>query len=107
MVVAAALLSARGYDEDGSITLAVHDGLCAWNEGTYRLTVTAGQPSVERVTEAPNLTLPIAALSSLYSGFRSATELQRAGRVEGAPEALRRADALFRTLYRPQVLEGF
>jgi predicted acetyltransferase len=69
--------------------------------------VDGGQPSVERVTGEADLTLPVAALASLYSGFRSATELSRAGRLEGAPEALRRADALFRTAYRPHVLEGF
>ncbi|MEX2032870.1 MAG: GNAT family N-acetyltransferase, partial [Dehalococcoidia bacterium] len=107
VVDVAAALAARGYEEDGAISLSVRDDLCAWNEGTYRLTVDGGQPSAERVTGEADLTLPVAALASLYSGFRSATELSRAGRLEGAPEALRRADALFRTAYRPHVLEGF
>jgi len=107
MVDVAQALEARGWDEDGAITIAVRDELCAWNDGTYRLAIEGGHASVARTSDAADLTLPVAALSSLYSGFRSATELHRAGRVEGDRDALRRADALFRTAYRPHVLDGF
>lgn len=102
-------LEARGYEEDaaGAVTLAVRDELCPWNDGTYRVTVEGGSCTVRAVVGDPDLAMPVAALSALYSGHRSATELARAGRVEGDAAALRRADVLFRTAYRPHVLEGF
>ena len=104
-----AALEARGYEPDaeGEVTLAVRDDLCPWNDGTYRVRVEGGHAQVTPAAGAPDLALPVAALASLYTGFRSATQLARAGRVEGGPEALLRAEALFRTAYRPNVLEGF
>ncbi|MCA9851662.1 MAG: sterol carrier protein domain-containing protein, partial [Dehalococcoidia bacterium] len=63
--------------------------------------------TVKRVRTKPQLTLPVAALGSLYSGFRTATQLSRAGRAEGSASALRTADRLFATAYRPHVMDGF
>ncbi|MCK9487157.1 MAG: GNAT family N-acetyltransferase [Dehalococcoidia bacterium] len=109
IVDVAAALEARGYETDarGSVTIAVRDDLCPWNTGTYRLSVEGGQATVRPASGAPDLAMPVAALSPLYSGFRTATQLARGGRIEGDREALQRADALFRTAYRPHVLEGF
>lgn len=104
-----AALEGRGYEPDaeGSVVLGIRDDLCAWNDGAYRVTVQSGSASVERVDATPDLTMPVAALAPLYSGFRSATALARAGRIEGDASALRRADRLFATAYRPHVMEGF
>ncbi len=109
MVDVAAALEARGYEPDaeGEITIAVRDDLCPWNDGAHRITVEGGSATVQPAEGAADLAMPVAALSGLYSGHRSATQLARAGRVEGDPAALRRADALFRTAYRPLILEGF
>jgi len=104
---AAAALAARGYDEDGAVTLTVRDDVCPWNEGSYRLRVTDGVARVDRLEAAGELAMPVAALASLMSGFRSATHLARAGRLEGAADALRRADRLFATARRPHVMDGF
>lgn len=102
-------LEARGYEPDatGEVVLGVRDDLCPWNEGAYRVRVEGGSASVKRVRSKPQLTLPVGALGSLYSGFRSATALARAGRVEGSVTALRTADRLFATAYRPHVMDGF
>ena len=108
MVDIAPAIEARGYEPDaeGSVTLGIHDPLCPWNEGTYRVTVEGGSATVKRVRTKPQLTMPVAALSPLYSGFRSATALARAGRIEGSASALRTADRLFTTAYRPHVMDG-
>jgi len=109
VVDVASALEARGYEPDaeGSVTLGIEDPLCPWNEGAYRVTVEGGSATVKRVRTKPQLTMPVAALSPLYSGYRSATALARAGRIEGAPSALRIADRLFATAYRPHVMDGF
>jgi len=109
IVDVAPAIEGRGYEPDaeGSVVIGMRDDLCPWNDGAYRVTVEGGQATVKPVKAKPQLTMPIAALSSLYSGFRSATALARAGRVEGSPRALRTADRLFTTAYRPHVLDGF
>src|SRR5690606_4534876 len=109
MVDVAPALEARGYEPsaEGSVTLGVRDDLCPWNEGAYRVTVEGGSAVVKRVRSKPQLTMPVAALAPLYSGFRSATALARAGRIEGSESALRTADRLFATAYRPHVMDGF
>lgn len=102
-------IEGRGYESDaeGSVVLGVRDELCPWNDGAYRVTVEGETAAVKRVRAKPQLTLPVGALASLYSGFRTATALARAGRVEGAPSDLRRVDRLFATAYRPHVMDGF
>ena len=102
-------LEARGYEPgaDGSVVIGVRDELCPWNDGAYRVTVEAGRATVKRVRAKPSLTMPVGALASLYSGFRTATALARAGRVEGSASALRTADRLFATAYRPHVMDEF
>ena len=102
-------LEARGYEPDaeGTLVLGIRDELCPWNDGSWRVTVEGGQASVRPVRARPQVTLPVGALASLYSGFRSATVLARAGRAEGSARALRTADRLFATAYRPHVMETF
>lgn len=109
MVDVAPAIEARGYEPDaeGSVTLGIEDGLCPWNDGAYRVTVEGGSATVQRVRTKPQLSMPVAALSPLYSGFRTATALARAGRIEGSASALRTADRLFATAYRPHVMDGF
>ncbi|MDA0270639.1 MAG: GNAT family N-acetyltransferase [Chloroflexi bacterium] len=107
IVDVAAALGGRGYDEDGAVTLSVRDDVCPWNDGAYRLSVDGGVARVERIEGAGELAMPVAALATLISGYRSATQLARAGRVEGSPDAPHRADTLFATAYRPHVMDGF
>jgi len=102
-------LEARGYepDADGSLVLGVRDELCPWNDGSWRVTVEGGRATVRPVRARPQVTLPVGAMASLYSGFRSVTALARADRAEGSPRALRVADRMFATAYRPQAMEEF
>lgn len=102
-----AVLPQRPYGDEGTITLAVRDELLPWNDGVYRLETEGDTSKVTRTSGPADLSMRVAALATLVSGYRSATHLQRAGLVEGDAEALRRADRLFATDYRPHMPEGF
>jgi predicted acetyltransferase len=92
LVDVGAALSGRKYAGEGSVVLDVHDAVCPWNEGRWKLE--GGQAS--RTEEEAELALGVDALGSAYLGAVSFTELRNAGRVEELAEgAIQRADALF------------
>lgn len=103
----AAALPLRPYAEADAITIAVTDELCPWNAGTYVLETTGAESSAEKVDATPDLTMPVASLAVLMSGHRPASVLARAGRVEGDPKAIARADRLFVTDHAPWCNDGF
>jgi len=101
-------LSQRPYNAPGALTIAVSDELCDWNAATYRLESDGAESSVTRSSEAADLTVPVARLSQLLSGFASASQLARAGLIEvDDPSALDTADRMFGTTYRPYCQDGF
>ncbi len=102
-----ALLPLRSYGDEGAITLAVRDELLPWNDGVYRLETEGDAAKVSRTSGPADLSMRVGALATLVSGYRSATQLSRAGLLEGDAAALRRADRLFATEYRPHMPEGF
>ncbi|MXV62338.1 GNAT family N-acetyltransferase [Natronorubrum sp. JWXQ-INN-674] len=79
---------------ESPLTVAVEDPLADWNDGVFRLATSAGEVSCERLTEdaTPDAALEIGALSQLVVGARSASDLERRGRLEatdsGAVETL-------------------
>jgi len=92
LVDVGAALSGRQYASDGSIVIDVHDAVCPWNEGRWKLD--GGKAS--RTDDDAELALGVDALGSAYLGAVSFSELWNAGRVEELAEgAIRRADALF------------
>jgi predicted acetyltransferase len=98
-----AALRGRSYAADETVVLEVHDTLCAWNEGRYRVGA-----SVERTRDEPDLELAVADLASVYLGAFDFHALARSERVrELRPGALERASALFRTERPPFCPEGF
>jgi predicted acetyltransferase len=105
LVDVAAALSQRGWEAEGApLVIGVNDAFCPWNQGSYRL---AGGKA-ERTTEAPDLTLDVDALGSVYLGGFGFTRLADAGRVvEHTKGALLRADALFRSARAPWCPEIF
>ncbi|MDF9746622.1 GNAT family N-acetyltransferase [Natrinema salsiterrestre] len=88
LVDVAETLSALSYpNRDVALTIAVEDPLVDWNEGPFALEVSDGNGACERLTDAAgssdaDVTLDIAALSQLAVGARSATALERTGRIE-------------------------
>jgi predicted acetyltransferase len=103
-----AALSQRPYGERGSLSLRIVDPMCDWNDATFRLETDGKLSDVTRTAGAADLTMPVRSLAMLLSGHVSATDLARAELLEGGDEeALRLADRVFATAYRPHCPDGF
>ena len=102
-------LADRPYGARGELTIHVAaDQMCPWNDGTYLLETDGPSASVRRVDREPDLTLSVNELATLISGYRGASHLARAGRVEARDQqVLRTADAIFRTERAPHCPNDF
>ncbi|HEY5947559.1 MAG TPA: sterol carrier protein domain-containing protein, partial [Kofleriaceae bacterium] len=85
-----AALEGRSYARDGVLNIAAGDA-------TYELAVEAGHAHCKPTKRGADLTLDMQTLPTLYLGCATATELARAERVRGEPNALRLADQMFAT----------
>ncbi|MEY7848243.1 enhanced intracellular survival protein Eis [Natrarchaeobius sp. A-rgal3] len=107
-----ALSTLAASGERRSLSVAVDDPLVDWNDGAFRLEASDGETICERIDAAepegseqridlngtidPDATIDVAALSQLVVGARSATDLERTGRLEVAtPDILDALDTLF------------
>ncbi|MDQ4065837.1 MAG: GNAT family N-acetyltransferase [Actinomycetota bacterium] len=99
----------RAYADAGDLTFTLADDFCDWNSGTWRLTVRPGGHSIDRANDAAaELALSANDLGATYLGALTFSELARAGRVKQLkPEAVDKADALFRTDRKPWCPEIF
>jgi predicted acetyltransferase len=94
LVDVGAALSARTYEGDGPVVLAIEDAFLPQNTGRWRLA--AG--NAERTEEEPDLALDVGELGAAYLGGFGFGELVRAGVVRELKEGgAARADAVFRT----------
>lgn len=102
-------LPRRPYGARGELTFGVPaDDLCPWNVGTYLLETDGMTTLVTRTTREPELVIPVNTLASLVAGYRPATHFARIGRLEARnPDALARAEALFKTEYVPHCPNSF
>jgi predicted acetyltransferase len=92
LVDVGAALSGRAYAVDGSMVFEVHDAVCPWNAGTWKLE--GGVAS--RTREPAEIALDVGALGAAYLGAVSFGQLREALRLEERVEgAVRRADSLF------------
>lgn len=62
---------------EGSARVHVEDAEASWNDGTFEISISGGEASVEEIDAEPAVTLPIGALSQLFVGYRSLGELKR------------------------------
>ena len=100
--------AARGYDVAGEVTVEVEaDAQTPWNDGAWHLECSPEGAHARSSRETPDIRLNVKALASLWSGFRSASELARWGLVEGDRQALARADDVFRTRHAPHCPDHF
>ena len=101
-------LAERGYDVAGALTIGVADDpLTPWNDGRWHLEAGPDGAQTRPSKAAPDIELSSKALASLYTGFRSATELSNWGLLDGDRRALANADALFRTRHAPHTPDHF
>ncbi|MCI0572821.1 MAG: GNAT family N-acetyltransferase [Myxococcaceae bacterium] len=91
-----AALTARGYPRGmtASLHLEVEDALLPENAGRWVLEVSGGEARVRRGGEGA-LRCDARALACLYSGHRTASALAAVGVLQGTPDALVSAEALF------------
>jgi predicted acetyltransferase len=87
---------ARGYSEQvaTNVTFTVNDSVMESNRGPWRLIVKDGRATLEASTEA-EVHMEVTAVGPLFTGYRSASELERSGRLAGPSEAVARLQAMF------------
>lgn len=101
-------LPQRRYQSDVDYVLDVTDELCPWNAGRWRFTTKAGEASVLRTADSPDVSLDIAALGSVFLGGTRLTVLARAQRVrEHTPGAVDALSAAFLGDREPHCPEVF
>jgi predicted acetyltransferase len=95
-----AALTARGYDIDGMLRVAV-DGT------TYELSASGGRAECKPTTKNADIAMSGRVLASMYLGCASASELARADAVSGEAAAILTADRLFASRLAPWCPEVF
>ena len=95
-LVLGAAVSQRGFPAgvDATTTLAIDDPLLPGLRGPWRLEVHGGAGTLTPATAAAVVMDP-RATGPLYTGFRSASQLARAGLLDGPREAVDVLDAMF------------
>ncbi|WP_155371090.1 GNAT family N-acetyltransferase [Catellatospora vulcania] len=100
-------LTARGWFTDGELVLDVDDPFLG-EHGRYLLTVRDGKADCVPTDRAPDLSLDVSDLGSVYLGGTAPSTLVRAGHIRAHhPAAAARADALFRAERPPHCLHWF
>jgi predicted acetyltransferase len=95
-------LGGRRYERDGSIVLEVVDELATGGRHRLALDASAAGATCTPTDGSPDLTLPVAALGSVYLGAHDLRDVViRTGVDEHTPGGLETAAALFRTAREP------
>ena len=88
-------LEARGYPPiDAEATIAIEDPRYAENAGVWHLRLSAGEPKVERGSSHDRRPIPIAAFSSMFSGYLRPVDAVRIGFLEAGDPAVEALDAM-------------
>jgi predicted acetyltransferase len=91
-----AAFAARGYPAiEAAATFAVDDPMYPDNAGAWRLSVSDGRASVERVDSHDRRPLPIGILSSMFSGYLRSYDAVRLGLLDGDDPAVDTLASIF------------
>ncbi|MFJ9472713.1 GNAT family N-acetyltransferase [Streptomyces caniferus] len=100
-------LTARGWFMDGELVLDVDDPFLG-EHGRYLLTIRDSRADCVPTDRAPDLSLDVRDLGSIYLGGTTPSTLVRAGHIRAhRPGAAALADALFRAEHPPHCLHWF
>ncbi len=102
----AAALTARAYEQDGQIVVAVDDDM-GYADGTYRLTVVDGAATVEATSDDAQVSLGIRELGALYLGRSCADLYATTGHIRGDVSNVRTLANIFATSRAPWCPEMF
>ena len=104
-----AALAGRGYHHEGSLDITIDgDDIADWNNGHFRLDVSPDGAEVHPIDQPRDgITLAPKALTSLFTGFRTARQMRAWGFVDGSHDAINRATQLFETLHAPHCPDHF
>jgi predicted acetyltransferase len=82
-------LEARGYPPiDAEATVAIEDPRYEDNTGAWHVRLSAGEPKVERGSSHDRRSLPIAAFSSMFTGYLRPVDAVRLGYLDGDDPAV-------------------
>lgn len=97
LVDAAETLPALQYPSvDGTVTLEIDDPLVDWHDDPLRLVVEDGTATCRRVPgAAPDATLDVGTLTQVVVGYRTATTLERHGRLDAPTDVVETLDRLY------------
>ncbi|HEY9689515.1 MAG TPA: GNAT family N-acetyltransferase [Coleofasciculaceae cyanobacterium] len=89
-------IAQRGYPAalEAELHLRVSDPLLPENGGNWIVSVSGGRGAIERGGRG-DLAIGIDGLGPLYTGYLSAEQLQRSGKLDGSPESIAIASQLF------------
>ncbi len=99
-------LAARPWASDGQVVVEIADPQ-GHASGRFAVETRGGTARVARTEEAADVTLTAETLGSLYLGGVTVAALQRAGRVEGSDDAVRRLATMADLSDPPYCLTGF
>jgi len=99
-------LEARTYECDGSIVMAIEDGL-GYCGGTYQLVVEGGVGAVSTTNASADVTLDVRELGAFYLGRQCADMYNAAGRLAGSADSIRTVGQMFGTARAPWCPEEF
>ena len=99
-------LAARPWTADGQVVLAIDDPQ-GHASGRFEVETTGGRARVARTERPADVSLTAETLGSLYLGGVTVTALQRAGRVDGSDDAVRRFASMADLSEPPYCLTGF
>ncbi len=94
-------LSARTYEEDGSVVFDVADPFRPQTAGTYRLDVVDGTGSCARTDERAEIEMDVDVLGAVYLGGGGIPVYLEANRVRGDAAAAMRMERIMRTIRPP------
>lgn len=100
-------LEGRSYLAEGRLVLDVRDPFGPWAAGRFELVAESGKATCRPTDATPDLALGADALAAVYLGGVAPSVLARAHRIEGSPEALALADALFAWRTAPWCADEF